>query len=163
MRESDLMEPFIFAPTFLSILGTGLVAGIFFAFSVFVMRALGRLPPSGGIAAMQSINVAVLNPVFFTAFFGTAALCLVLAIAAFAGWSPLYLLAGSLLYLVGTILVTIVCNVPLNNRLASVASDSATGASLWTRYLSVWTFWNHVRTATSLAAAACFIMALREL
>ena len=157
------MERLIFALTFLSILGTGLVAGIFFAFSVFVMRALGRLPPSGGIAAMQSINVAVLNPVFFAAFFGTAVLSLVLAVAALVGWSLPYLLAGSLLYLVGTALVTIVFNVPLNNRLASVTPDSAEAAGLWTRYLSTWTAWNHVRTVTSLAAAACFIMALREL
>ena len=123
------MERLIFVLTFLSILGTGLVAGIFFAFSVFVMRALGRLPPAGGIAAMQSINVAVLNPVFFAAFFGTAVLSLALAVAALVGWSLPYLLAGSLLYLVGTILVTIVFNVPLNNRLASVTPDSAEGAA----------------------------------
>jgi uncharacterized membrane protein len=133
------MERLIFALTFLSALGAALVAGIFFAFSAFVMRALGRLPPAGGVAAMQSINVAVLNPVFFAAFFGTAALSLALAVAALVGWSVPYLLADSLLYLVGTILVTIVFNVPLNNRLASVTPDSTEGAGLWTRYLSTWT------------------------
>ncbi len=111
------MERLIFVLTFLSALGAALVAGIFFAFSAFVMRALGRLPPAGGIAAMQSINVAVLNPVFFAAFFGTAVLSLALAVAALVGWSLPSLLAGSLLYLVGTIAVTIVFNVPLNNRL----------------------------------------------
>jgi uncharacterized membrane protein len=141
LRESRLTERLIFALTFLSILGTGLVAGIFFAFSVFVMRALGRLPPTGGIAAMQSINVAVLN---LAAFFGMAVLSLALAVVALVGWSLPYLLAGSLLYLVGTILVTIVFNVPLNNRLASVTPDGAEAASLWTRYLSTWAAWNHV-------------------
>lgn len=153
----------MFALTFLSALGAGLVAGIFFAFSAFIMNALGRLPPAGGISAMQSINVAVLNPVFFAAFFGTAAASLALAIAALVGWSDArapYLLAGSLLYLVGTILVTIVFNVPLNNRLASLTPASAEGAAMWMRYLSPWTAWNHVRTAASLAAAASFIMAL---
>jgi uncharacterized membrane protein len=35
-----------------------------------------------------------------------------------------YLLAGSLLHLVGTLVVTFVFNVPLNNRLASVEPDS---------------------------------------
>jgi uncharacterized membrane protein len=76
--------------TFLSALGSGLIAGVFFAFSAFVMTALGRLPPDQGMAAMQSINVAVLNPWFFAAFFGTAALCAVLAIASLssAGASP---------------------------------------------------------------------------
>ena len=55
----------------LSALGAGLVAGIFFAFSSFVMKALGRLPRDQGIRAMQSINVTVLNPWLFSAFFGT--------------------------------------------------------------------------------------------
>ena len=132
------MERLMFALTFLSALGAGLVAGIFFAFSAFIMSALGRLPPAGGISAMQSINVVVLNPLFFAVFFGTAAASLALAIAALIGWfnaSATYLLAGSLLYLVGTILVTIVFNVPLNNRLASVTPGSSEGAAVWTRYL----------------------------
>ena len=153
----------MFSLTLVAALGAGLVAGIFFAFSAFIMSALGRLPPESGISAMQSINVVVLNPVFFFVFFGTAVLSLVLAIAALIGWSEAsapYLLAGSLLYLVGTILVTMVFNVPLNNSLASVSANSAEGASVWKRYLSAWTSWNHVRTAASLAASASFIMAL---
>ena len=52
-------------------IGAALVAGIFYAFSTFVMQALGRLAPREGIAAMQSINVVVINPLFFLAFFGT--------------------------------------------------------------------------------------------
>jgi uncharacterized membrane protein len=157
------MDCLLFALTFLAALGSGLIGGVFFAFSAFVMKALGRLPPASGIAAMQSINVAVLNLVFFAAFFGTALLCILLAIAALLGWSApaaIYLFAGSLLYLVGTILVTMVYNVPRNNRLAAVKADSAAGKSVWTEYLSGWTAWNHVRTAASLAASACFIMSL---
>ena len=84
-----------------AVLGCGLVAGIFFAFSTFVMSALGRLPAKEGIAAMQAINITVLNPWFFAAFFGTAALCLVLAVLAFTGWNRAtapYLFAGSLFH-----------------------------------------------------------------
>ena len=153
----------MFSLTLVAALGAGLVAGIFFAFSAFIMSALGRLPPEGGISAMQSINVVVLNPVFFFVFFGTAVLSLVLAIAALFAWSGAsapYLLAGSLLYLVGTFLVTMVFIVPLNNSLASVSAKSAEGASVWKRYLSTWTAWNHLRTAASLAASTSFIMAL---
>jgi uncharacterized membrane protein len=141
-------------------LGSGVVAGFFFAFSVCVMRALGRLPPDQGIAAMQSINVVVLNPWFFMAFFGTAAVCILLAVFSLFNWSAshaIYLLAGSLLYLAGSIFVTMVFNVPLNDALAAVNPNSAEGAALWTRYLAHWTAWNHVRTATSFAAAALFI------
>ena len=158
-----MIDGVLFVLTFLSALGTGLIAGVFFAFSAFVMAALGRLPPDQGIAAMQSINVAVINPWFFAAFFGTAALCVVLAIATLFRWSEpgtLYLLAGSLLYLVGTILVTLRLNVPLNDALAAAQPEGAEDAGLWMRYLAEWTAWNHLRTAASLAAAAAYILAL---
>ncbi len=49
----ELMDILIFA----AVLGSGLVAGIFFAFSSFVMRALGQLRENQGIAAMKAINV----------------------------------------------------------------------------------------------------------
>ncbi len=149
--------------TFAAVLGSGLVAGIFFAFSTFVMRALGQLPENQGIAAMKAINVTVLNPWFFLAFFGTGAVCLTVAFLAFgsaAGMHRAYLLAGCALYLLGCLLVTLAFNVPLNNRLASVEPDSSGGEALWPNYLSRWTLWNHVRTAASLAAAGFFAMAL---
>jgi uncharacterized membrane protein len=60
------MNGLIFVLTFLSALGCGLVAGIFFTFSNFVMKSLARLPSAQGIAAMQAINVDVLNRWFFT-------------------------------------------------------------------------------------------------
>ncbi|WP_342241607.1 anthrone oxygenase family protein [Inquilinus sp. OTU3971] len=148
----------------LSALGSGLVGGIFFAFSTFVMGALARLPAPQGIAAMQSINIVVINPVFMAAFMGTAVLCLIVAAGALFGWSgprPTLVLAGALFYLVGNIVVTMTGNVPLNDALAAVDPASAEGAAVWARYLSTWTTWNHVRTATGLAAAACFILAWR--
>ena len=153
----------LFAVTLFAALGSGLIAGVFFAFSAFVMNALARLPPAQGIAAMQSINVSVLNPRFFSAFLGTAVVCLVLAVSSLLRWHPpgaTCLLAGSLLYLVGTVLVTIAFNVPLNDALAAVEPGSTEGASLWTRYLATWTAWNHVRTVAAFAAAASLTLAL---
>ena len=150
--------------TLLSALGCGLVAGTFFAFSTFVMKALGNLPPPQGIAAMQSINVVVINRWFMTVFLGTAAACLVVMIASLLRWhdpgTP-YLLAASVLYLVGTFLVTMLFNVPRNNALAAVAPSSSEAATLWASYLSGWTAWNHVRTIAALAASALFIIAFR--
>jgi len=149
--------------TFASALGSGVVAGIFFAFSNFVMKALARVPPAQGIAAMQSINVVVLNRWFFAAFFGTALCCLALAIISCIRWQRPgagYLLVGSLLYVVGTILVTIVCNVPLNDSLAAVDPTSADAAPTWANYLKAWTAWNHVRAVAAIAAAALFTVGL---
>ena len=150
--------------TLISALGCGLRAGFFFSFSVSVMKALGGLAPAQGIAAMQSINVVVINPVFMIAFFGTAVGCLAVAISALRTWdnpAAVYLLAGALLYLVGSFLVTIVFNVPRNNALAAVEPSSAAGEALWGTYLTTWTAWNHVRTAAALAAAATLSIALR--
>jgi uncharacterized protein (TIGR02246 family) len=149
--------------TFVAALGSGLVAGIFFAFSNFVMKSLARVPPAQGIAAMQSINVVVLNRWFFALFFGTAVCCLALAITSFLRWQKPgagYLLVGSLLYLIGTILVTIACNVPQNDALAALDPTSSDAGRVWTNYLKNWTAWNHVRTGAALAAAALFTIGL---
>lgn len=157
------MERLLHATTFISVLGTGLVAGVFFAFSSFVMGALGRLPAANGISAMQSINTVVLNPLFLGVFMGTAVLCLALALSAIMRWSEpgaAYLLAGSALYVIGTFVVTIALNVPLNDQLAAVNPQSSEGAAVWVRYLADWTMWNHVRTGAALMASACLIKAL---
>ncbi len=159
-----MSDPYIIVLVFMSALGSGLAAGIFFAFSTFVMTALGRLAPEQGISAMQAINVTVLNPWFLGVFFGTALGCVFLSMFAFSMWGApgaLYLVVAGVLYLCGSILVTMLFNVPLNNALAAVEPDSAEGAELWTGYLSTWTTWNHVRTLASVAAMASFIMALR--
>lgn len=159
----EILDQWLFALTFAAALGSGLVAGIFFAFSAFVMKALSRLPAGEGIAAMQSINVAVLNPWFMAAFMGTALLCALALISSLLRWhapGAVYLLAGSTFYLVGCLLVTIAFNVPRNEALARVVPATADRASLWTGYVSSWTAWNHVRTAASLAAAALLTIAL---
>ncbi len=157
------VDQLLFALTLLAALGCGLIAGVFFAFSAFVMKALARLPPGEGIAAMQSVNVAVLNPWFMAAFLGTAGTCALALISSLLRWhepGAVYLFVGGALYLVGSLLVTIVFNVPKNDALASVAPADPDGASLWAGYVASWTAWNHVRTAAALAAAASFSIAL---
>jgi uncharacterized membrane protein len=158
-----MMDRLLFALAFVAAIGCGLNGGVFFAFSAFVMKALARLAPAHGIAAMQSINVVAVTPVFMTALFGTGAVCVVAAVAALLRWGDgraVWLLVGGLLYVGGTIAVTIRCNVPRNNALAAMAADSAEGERLWARYVREWTAWNHVRTAACLAAAASFTIAL---
>lgn len=157
-------DRWFFGWQFATALACGLVGGVFFAFSNFVMQALARLPAAQGIAAMNSINVTVINPLFMALLFGTGLACLVLAGGSLLDWQSngsAYVLAGSLLYVVGTVLVTMICNVPLNNALANVAPDSAEAAQVWAHHLTNWVWWNHVRTAASLAAAACLSWGLR--
>jgi uncharacterized membrane protein len=127
------------------------------------MSALARLQPAQGIAAMQSINITAINPLFMVALFGTALACIFLAVSSLLKWhqpGAAYWLVGSLLYLIGTVGVTIAFNVPMNDALAKVDPGSTDGARLWASYLANWTFWNHIRTVAALAAAALLTMAL---
>jgi uncharacterized membrane protein len=150
--------------TLLAALGSGLMAGTFFAFSAFVMSALGRLTAEQGIAAMKAINIVVLNALFLGVFFGTALDCLILALISLT-WPPpeqaAWRLTGCLLYLIGCFGVTMAFNVPLNRALARVTPGSDEAASVWAAYQVRWTAWNHVRTVAPLAALACFMMVLR--
>ena len=153
----------LFPLTLFAALGCGLVGGVFFAFSTFVMKGLSRLPPREGIAAMQCINVAALNRWFMAAFFGTAVACVVACVSALLRWrepGTISLFVGSMLYLLGSLMVTAVFNVPRNNSLASIVPTDPDGESHWANYLAAWTAWNHVRTAAALAAAASFSVAL---
>ena len=152
-----------FALTLLAALGSGLMGGVFFGFSGFVMKALARLRPAQGIAAMQSINVVAVTPPLMIALFGTALAYVALIVSSLPKWrEPVVMLrlAGGGLYLVGTVLVTIVRNVPMNNTLASVDPESTEGATQWTRYVPGWTAWNTVRTVAAIAAAAMLSLAL---
>lgn len=149
--------------TLCAALGAGMIAGVFFAFSTFVMPALSRLSPEKGIAAMQSINVAAINRWFMGALFGTAAACVLVAVLALVDWSAPgagLRLGGSALYLAGTILVTIAFNVPRNDALAASTPETPEAAHLWRRYVREWTRWNHVRTAGAFSAAAILTLAL---
>ena len=151
------------AATLLSLVGSGLMAGVFFIFSVCIMRVLGSQPPAQGMATMLAIGVVIVNPWFMTVFLGTAILSLYLMVAALvgahgAGGSAV--IAASLAYVVGSVLVTMVFNVPRNEALVAASPDSAVAVGLWVDYLSSWTAWNHVRTVASGLATALFGVAL---
>jgi uncharacterized membrane protein len=158
-----MMNSYLFVLSLLAALGCAMMAGVFFAFSAFVMKALARLPAELAIGAMQAINVAAVTFAFMAALFGTAVGCGALAVWALFAWDERfapYLIVGGALYLLGTILLTIVYHVPRNEALARVEPHSAEAESHWRRYLSGWTAWNHLRAATALAAAATLTIAL---
>ncbi|HET6599738.1 MAG TPA: anthrone oxygenase family protein [Burkholderiaceae bacterium] len=143
--------------------GAGAVGGVFFAFSTFIMKALGQLPATQGILAMQRINVVVLNPLFLALFMGTALLsagALAAALVEWSGRASPWLLAAGLVYLVGSFLVTLRFNVPRNERLATMSAEAPQAQAYWPLYAREWQNWNHVRTTASLASAACAAVAL---
>jgi len=146
-----------------ALLGSALIGGVFFAFSSFVMKALAKMPSAEGIAAMQSINVVVINPSFLGAFMGTAVLSLGVGGLALTDWdhpSASFFLGGAILYLAGTFLVTMLGNVPLNDQLAAVPATDPAALKVWEHYLGRWTMWNHVRAASAMVAALLFSLGL---
>jgi uncharacterized membrane protein len=158
------MDGLLFGLTLATAVGSGLVGGVFFAFSNFVMKALGRLRPSEGAAAMQAINITVINLLFMTALFGTGLTSLVLLVwgiaeldEPYAGW----LIAAGAVYFVGEVVLTGGYNVPRNNALARVDPESEEGERVWQTYLVEWTRANHVRTVAGLAASALLAVALQ--
>ncbi|MET9257123.1 anthrone oxygenase family protein [Streptomyces sp. NPDC003717] len=147
----------------LGVLGTGMTAGVFYAFSTFVMRGLSALPPAQGVAAMNAINTAAVRVPFMLLFLGTAALALAIGVVTCVVWpaeGAVLLLVGSALYLVGSFGVTVAANVPRNAALLRQEPGSAEAAGQWGRYVREWTAWNHIRTAASVAATAAYVLAL---
>jgi uncharacterized membrane protein len=147
-------------------IGCGLMAGLFFAFSVAVMPGFRRIAPSSGLSAMQAINLVIVNPIFLLVFLGTAVTAAALVISAV--WRGVDLVTahfvfGGTLYLVGVILVTAVVNVPMNNAIAPLDALAPESARRWQDYQKRWTAWNHVRTVAALFATAVLIFGLSAL
>ena len=146
-----------------SAIGCGLLAGVYFAFSTFVMTALGRIDQAAGISAMNAINTVIVQWLFMPFFLGTTLTSLVLAVMQLFRWNEAgsaAVIAGGLIYVIGMFAVTMFFNVPLNDALAATAPASSDAKLLWERYLADWTWWNHVRTITSTLASALFVAAL---
>jgi uncharacterized membrane protein len=151
-------------------LTTGLVAGVYYAYTVSVNLGLAAQPDASYIATMQAINERIENPLFFASFFG-AALFSLAALAAHYSRRPrsgrFWLIAlACVLSIGGCFLLTAFVNVPMNEELARVASDVSTGELSRARaaYEGPWNFWNGVRTVFSFLAFLVLVGAclLRE-
>ena len=143
-------------------LSSALVAGVFQAFSDFVMPALVRTRPEGAIEAMQMINRTVFRSVFLVMLLGLTPLSLGFAAYAYfnlSGAAQVWIMIGAVIYVVAVFLVTMLGNVPMNNRLDNMPFAAADTATYWQTYGRVWTGWNHVRTLGSLVTATCFLVA----
>lgn len=150
-----------------SILAYALVAGVFLAFSDFIMRSLAITNGSGGVEAMQAINREVFRWVFMTLFLGMAVGSIAIAILAWVGIQGLagtLILVAALCYLIGCFGVTVFFNVPMNEALASMEVASDTTRDFWLQsYIPRWTFWNSIRTAASAISAALMLVGLSML
>jgi uncharacterized membrane protein len=140
------------------VLGCGILAGLYFAFSAFIMTALERAGQVAGVAAMNAINRVIVRSLFMPLFFGTPIAAVALAILLPTVTST----AAAVIYVLGMFGVTMFFNVPLNNALMAAQGGDAE-ASEWARFLKIWTSWNHVRTVACIVATALYVWELNVL
>lgn len=158
------MSTTVFLLLQVSILAYAVVAGVFLAFSDFIMRALAITGGVGGVEAMQVINREVFRWIFMTLFLGMAGLSLVIAGYAWIGLNGsagFLILLAALVYLVGCFGVTVAFNVPMNQALAGMELSSEATRDYWLQtYVPRWTFWNSVRTGSAALSAALLLFGL---
>jgi uncharacterized membrane protein len=161
------MSPVVILTTVAAI-ASAAAAGMMYVFSTFVMRGLDRTGPVDAITAMRGINVEANDSApFLLAYLGAAVLAVavgVVAVVQFGKPGSGWLLAGAVVGVLGAV-ITIACNVPLNNHLDTVdpaAISPAEAAAEWQAYLTTWTAWNHVRTVTAAIAAVLMLIGVRD-
>ena len=144
---------------------TGLSAGLFYAWSVSVIPGTKRVDDLTYLQTMQSINRAILNPSFFLVFFGSGILMGVASIYEFQAGKLVFTMmtAGALCYLVGTVGVTGLGNVPLNNQLDTFnIAESTTSqlAQFRETYERKWNKLHLIRTVFAVLSFGLAVMAL---
>ena len=159
------MEQVITATLWFSAVSAGIMAGVYFTFSVFVMQSLDALERPAGIVAMQSINRIILRSLFLPLFFTSSLACLLLAVFGLMQWGSAgawQMVIGGALYIVGMLVVTMIGNVPLNNALEATDANGPDAEAMWRRYMQRWLPWNHVRTVSCTVSLVLLIAAIAE-
>ncbi len=143
---------------------TGLMAGIYFAFSVFIMRALSELPPLQGAQAMNQINAVILKTIFLPMFFGTSLWYVGLMVWSTLNWQgmrSMLIIVAACCYIIGMFFVTALGNVPMNKQLQANAKNPAALVQYWLSYQREWTALNHVRMMACIVSSALLTIALK--
>jgi uncharacterized membrane protein len=138
-----------------------LMAGVFFAFSTFVMSSINKLPPENAVSIFQLINLEVPQSLFGILFAITPIFCVLVMIFSF--WeknkaATILIFVAGVVYLFGSLMITMFFNIPLNNELATVSVNTPNIQELWIKFYQPWIFWNHVRTVASVVSFVLIII-----
>ena len=156
-------------PAYLSLLlalWSAVIAGVFSAFSEFVMRALRQARPAAGIESMQHINRTVLRTQFVAGIVSIPPISIGFAgyaLSALTGEIAAVVTCAAIIFCLGVFLTTVIGNVPMNNRLAGFSPDSTQAEVYWSEYTRIWTRLNHVRALASLVTAILYFAAATAL
>ena len=141
---------------FVPLLMFGLMAGIFYVFSVSVAAGSGAIAPQEAIRIMQVVKYALRSSAIIIIFFLTPFAALAVALLAYSARqlsAALLLVAATGIYVVGVMGVTLVYNAPLLRDLSIDPLASRVDVAMQLRFFSQsWIGWNNVRVAASLIA-----------
>lgn len=154
-------EWLLYANFFLA-LWSAVIGGVFSAFSEFIMAGLLRASPSAGIQAMQEINKTVIRTQFVAGIMLIPVLSVAVAVYGanhFEGAARIALIAAPAIYIPSVFLMTMIGNVPMNNRLESLDPESAEATAYWQVYGRRWTRLNHFRSLGSILTALVYLVA----
>lgn len=160
------MQSFHNAVVFITVVFSGLIAGLLFSYQISVNNGLRALSDSEYVKAMQSINVVIVNPVFVICFIGLVFLFPISSYFLFKeGTTQLfYLMLGAcLVYLTGVICVTFFGNIPLNNQLAGFDIVNALPdevAAMRKAFENKWNQFHLIRTVAAIVAFVCALFAV---
>jgi uncharacterized membrane protein len=157
-----LIENFLL---FITGVSTSLIAGLMFGYSVSVNLGLGRLTDFEYLRAMQNINRAILNPIFFITFVGSLILLFLTAILHINDPSTQkfsYLVLAFIFYGIHFV-ITGTRNVPLNNRLEELnlndlSKEEYSDIRSW--YEKSWNRWHTIRTIASIISVTLIFLSL---
>ena len=148
-----------------SVVLTGLSAGLFLAWSVSVIPGTKKLADLTYLETMQSINKAILNPAFFVIFFGSLLLLSLSSISEFTGNKLAFwlLLGAAITYLTGTVGVTGLGNVPLNEQLEGLILSNISAQRMEEFRSYYETNWNRLHLIRTVFALLSFLLAVLAL
>ena len=153
---------------FVAILLSGLIAGLLYAYSCSINPGLKALSDKEYVHAMQSINEAIQNPIFFLSFVGLLAVYPLSVYRVYT--SPLNLstylmIIATLIYFFGVFGLTMWRNVPLNELLAKFdISQGSSGqiTAMRQRFEGPWNNYHAVRTFASILSFGLTILSVMK-
>lgn len=146
---------------FVTILLSGLVAGLFYAYSCSVNPGLKALDDTEYIRAMQSINRAIQNPYFFSSFMGLLFVFPLCCWQTYGSGASFYLiLAAAIIYFILVFGITIFGNVPLNNMLESFTINEANNEQIASTRIAFEKPWNQFHLIRTMASVISFCLCI---
>ena len=138
----------------------GLIGGLFYSWSISVTPGLAKLGDENYLSAFQSMNRAILNPVFLIVFMSLVVLLILLSYLSYNSSTPMqfwFILSAAALYIAGVMLVTFLGNIPLNNSLEALQIETMNAEQMASFRLGFESKWNTLNLIRTICSSLSFV------